>query len=919
MTSSSSSDFSMSDQSSTIEAANASRTFGYDGDADDEPEPGRVITILRWEDIYEALTIDHEMNALLGIANWFSEDDELHIYLFLRYEFRDGAHYYVKHFMNKRCYEIIADIKQTEMELSERYDPDNHATPIKIVIKKCNPIIPRGGPFEFTIPRLIDDKVYHVYFPKTCSRCIVTSLLVYFGITDVTKHTLYKNYNRWSKNKSMKEILIYISAKLDKNVIEIRSINILDETIRQHKDDIILVRHQQHVGVVLSGISKIEEDTFVTKIDADGKTTLVNAKYELIPKIKNFPGIICAIDCEFEWDVTNENIKKSKRPNLWCLAISKPDVSGIIKKSFSDIDGVLCVLQKLSLNSDKQPIYVYSHNGKAIEHQYISDWLIKSGFYKSEDSNKSFYEYKFSNVIGSKLKSLKYGRISFIDTTMYMNVSLEKLSTEYNLTTTKGHAEWFVNAVERPAAWKEMWYLNKKWDINNKDDVEYCMNDCIILIEFVKKYNEQLITIHSLEESGWYITRASGSAVLKSILFQKYKDIVNNPSQRDVFALSYYGGRCEAFKLGSVSGDLAVTDITSSYPYEMCNGVAGKYRFDGLGSRWLMYAIIRYNQDDQYKLALRYPPLTMLRDGKLLFPNMVSKTLVPIWDAEYDEINKEFPGFLIIEKIICKYTFDEVSFEELVAPLFEYKTRYKNVDKSMYNSTKTSINSLYGVLAMKIWRNVLYTSTDSNKEFAIRHRVSDFTSIAPIDIETYDSNGIMKWLNTGVKENVFNKYILSEKCNVATAFQTASCITMQARLHLWKKIIEISKLGGQVLYSDTDSVYYKNRVAHSNQGSGIGQWETEHLDEIYIKGLKVYKYRVGTEWTCKIKGIKNEDQIKSLDLDWSKDMNIETSGWQTIRENGTTYQINKTFNKNINCVYTKGTVLPNGDVVPLLV
>lgn len=106
----------------------------------------------------------------------------------------------------------------------------------------------------------------------------------------------------------------------------------------------------------------------------------------------------------------------------------------------------------------------------------------------------------------------------FIDTILYMDLPLSEIAKKFSTTVEKGHREWYENMD------KDKWYLNKKWNYKNKDDIEYCMNDCNILLEFILKYNKFILDVYNdiYEEGDWALVKSSISAIFIIFFFIEY-------------------------------------------------------------------------------------------------------------------------------------------------------------------------------------------------------------------------------------------------------------------------------------------------------------------------------------------------------------------------------------------------------------
>ena len=83
-------------------------------------------------------------------------------------------------------------------------------------------------------------------------------------------------------------------------------------------------------------------------------------------------------------------------------------------------------------------------------------------------------------------------------------------------------------------------------------------------------------------------------------------------------------------------------------------------------------------------------------------------------------------------------------------------------------------------------------------------------------------------------------------------------ITGFARAYLLDAMVQIINKGGELIYADTDSIFYKGELEFDNIGPDLGQWELEgqYIDGA-IAGKKLYFFQE-ENGNCKIasKGTK---------------------------------------------------------------
>jgi len=138
----------------------------------------------------------------------------------------------------------------------------------------------------------------------------------------------------------------------------------------------------------------------------------------------------------------------------------------------------------------------------------------------------------------------------------------------------------------------------------------------------------------------------------------------------------------------------------------------------------------------------------------------------------------------------------------------------------------------------------------------------------------------------------------------------AVAITAYARIELFKTINQLSVLGIQTLYMDTDAVVLNKPMPKEYLGDGLGQFKNELADDNYTiarDGLyymskpiflrdKVYAYKIkGDKTKIKFSGYKNSDITDNLykemlEILENKRDNIKLSS-EYIRKNLTDFSI----------------------------
>jgi hypothetical protein len=285
---------------------------------------------------------------------------------------------------------------------------------------------------------------------------------------------------------------------------------------------------------------------------------------------------------------------------------------------------------------------------------------------------------------------------------------------------------------------------------------------------------------------------------------------------------------------------------------------------------------------------------------------------------------------------------------------FKNKSVAKQEGKlALSNAFKIIANSGYGWWGLKTRDvdGIVVTNTDAKayRTFLDKNVLINFSNFGDIDINRINKTLNVKDFNVGV----------------------ASMIASRARLRLWNCLTDMKRLGADIWYVDTDSIISNMNITQypelmkkykaDGKGVALGTLKNEadeyvekligtrgmedikereggdiHFDKCIITGLKQYSLIKTFEYNgtiysgdiVKLKGYSQSDkklhysdmeeiagglELTQQQVQWKSDKNtfIDEVRPFTIR--------NKTIKKRFKSVYTKGLVLPCGNVVPLKV
>jgi len=424
------------------------------------------------------------------------------------------------------------------------------------------------------------------------------------------------------------------------------------------------------------------------------------------------------------------------------------------------------------------------------------------------------------------------------------------------------------------------------------DEINRCVKDCEIIYEAL---------CHIFEDAGDIkITQAS----LSLTYFRRHHlDFpIEHNANTAYFWDSYFGGRCEAFKIGKTHAQ--VLDVNSMYPYAMKH-----CEFPNPG-----FLKVETNKDVKYFInvllnayeglvycevehpATYFGMLPVKKGGKLIFP--VGR-FSGCWN--FNELRFAIDNGLKILKV-SKVVYSE----KIKSPFIDfvdtlYLKRFQSTNELETFRIKIFMNSLYGKFAQKIDEDTIYIK-DINKqidEIRAHQKAGRF-----IKLVMFNSKRLDAFLVTKSVKNISLSYSIPS---------FASYITSFARVMLLKKLFEMQK--HRVVYCDTDSIFYEVDSNEIKSSMVLGEWKKEDKIITEIRGLKNYKYisaKDGKEYR-RLKGVPNKAE-KLSETDFKYFNLIKTKeGLRRKKDPGELIE----RNKHIKGEYSKRIVFTDGTTQPI--
>lgn len=361
--------------------------------------------------------------------------------------------------------------------------------------------------------------------------------------------------------------------------------------------------------------------------------------------------------------------------------------------------------------------------------------------------------------------------------------------------------------------------------------------------------------------------------------------------------LSYRGGRNECFRLGEYHGDdFYMLDVNAMYPYVMSIydyprnliSTGGELTLDQASDFLIDYSLIA-----QCDVKLDEPCFAVKRKGKLLFPigeyNVVLTSREILRGIKSGYITK-INAFGLYEK--------SQLFASYVNFFYTNRLKFEKQGQMAYAwLCKLMLNSLYGKFGQKSedWK---FVCDDPERDY-------DWW-------QEYDFQ----------QQRLFTYRCINHRVEVSIGFQEgynalvaiSSEVTANARLYLWDLILKAGR--DNVYYCDTDSLIVNvdglERLRSLTNQSRLGKLKVvDTADDVIIYNLKDYSFG----GKVKIKGIRKN----AVMIDYNKYKQLQSLGIKSgLHHQDINRVIWREVTKELRRVYTKGEVLSDGRITPLV-
>lgn len=477
-------------------------------------------------------------------------------------------------------------------------------------------------------------------------------------------------------------------------------------------------------------------------------------------------------------------------------------------------------------------VWIGGHNAGRFDVLFIIPWLLMhSGIYGSEVT-----------TIGSRTRMLKIwmndlgkkgGCWTFIDTICLVPLSLDKMG--------KTFCPKEVSSNERSGQ-------KMKFDLNTHEEdplwETYNSQDCYVTRLCINKFTELVYSLGG--DIG--ITAASTSMKLftrkyldnwisRNAHFKNCKDQCTRVGCKHVLCekrcrgclhdfvrVGYYGGRSEPHQM--FCSRYYYYDLNSSYPFSMLSPMpTGDIIHQGkipeksckvYGKKYIGFV----KATVEIPNTCNIPPLPhrSLKNQKLTFPVGIFSG---VWDwEELSLIYHPMVNGKIIKIENSVWFKSSLIFNEMVLKLYSFREKHndscdddkckgcrEDYDEGLAFVAKLVLNSLYGKFGMREERSSLQFCSKNGIQFISEKATPKYAN--PFEDVVWEVPNLCR-----------APYIIP---------QISAHIAALSRINLWKAMMTVISIGGEVIYVDTDSLLITkklpNKMVHP---SALGFWKSEN-------------------------------------------------------------------------------------------
>ena len=437
------------------------------------------------------------------------------------------------------------------------------------------------------------------------------------------------------------------------------------------------------------------------------------------------------------------------------------------------------------------------------------------------------------------------GRIELRCSYILTNMSLGEWTTKMKVPHAKKDSERYDHRKTR-----------YPWDPMTDEELEYCRNDVLGLIEALQKQLELYDdTLHGIPLTSTGYIRRMVKRCMKEWSYKGLQKV--QPSEEVYVALreAFRGGDTHANRYynGQIISNVKSADRSSSYPDVICNRRFPMGTFTRLkdatardldrlvkSGRAVLVRLVFYSLQlkDDYDPApyishskTRGIPAKrcILDNGRIMQAPHAEMTIT---DIDYKIIKEQYKWdrVIVLDLWQTYYGYLPDILRRLVINLYEDKTRLRGVkeEEVYYNKQKALLNSVYGLMAYDVCKpTIVYNDNlDAEPEYEPDELPSE-----------HDRKKELFY----VQEGDISELLAKARRNPATGYQWGVWVCALAREEL-RRVVKLA--GDLFLYCDTDSVKYVGdldltayNAEKIRNSTANGAFASDRFGEVHYMGV----------------------------------------------------------------------------------
>lgn len=561
----------------------------------------------------------------------------------------------------------------------------------------------------------------------------------------------------------------------------------------------------------------------------------------------------------------------------------------------SDLLVISCINEML--RSKYHNYTFYCHNFGKYDLVFIWKVLLQYNLDKGFEIYKIIPTYRDTRVIKLELKTIinnKLHKFSILDSMNFFDMALDKLAIEFDVETKKDFYPYtFITpqTLNYTGKTPDLSFYNKlnikeynsnfiKNNWNTKDETEnYLIKDLKALLQIIDKYSTQIFNQYNIDfTEAMTISRLALNLFKQSYLTTDKLPIIKNPHMFKFIHKAYFGGLTEVYK--PYGENLIYIDVNSLYPAVSLLNLPGNSSIylESLTEEGLnLDSLFGFFEAEVIASDIHYLGFLGVRyKDQIIYPN---GKFSGVWSSEELKFARD-NGYQI--KVIKGYHFNQLEnvFKEYVEELYNKKRYSEGIQKIL---SKSLLNNLIGRFGLNIFKPITDVVNPKQMDWILSTRkvISQrflnadniiLTFEPLIDKNLCEEHGIdyQKVLNfeKNTKDTKL-KYNLNSFSDISIT--TTAMVNSYAKIFMHKIKLNILKKGGQIYYSDTDSlVLDKNYLLPEWIGPEIGKFKVVYdIEKAYFISNKTYcLILTNGEVIIKSKGVNNnslnENDFKSM-------------------------------------------------------